>query len=109
MAAMPEKNNRAMPPMTPPMITLVLFAEESLLLMLPLLSLVSFVGAALVEGIVGSSGLPEDASIDLDDDENALVAVCGAAGAAAEDAWLVVTLVSEVGLVELASAVGEIR
>ncbi|EHK19352.1 uncharacterized protein TRIVIDRAFT_225220 [Trichoderma virens Gv29-8] len=73
---MPEKHNRAMPPMTPPMIAPVLFAEESLLLVLLLPGLVSFAGAAIVDGVVACDDLPEDASVDLDDDENVLIVIC---------------------------------
>lgn len=102
---MPEKHSRAMPPMTPPIIAPVLFAEESPLLVLPLPPLVSFAGA----GLVGSGVLPEDAPVDLDDDENALVVVCVAVGVVGEDDWSVVDVVSEIGLVGLESAVGEMR
>lgn len=80
-----------MPPMTPPTIAPVLFAEEPPLLVLPLPPLVSFVGSAFVERVVGSGDVPEDASVDLDDDKNALVVV----------------VVSELGLVGVGLAVGE--
>lgn len=63
--------------MTPPMIASVLFAEGPPLLLLPLLLLVSFARASVVEGLDGSDVLPGDAFVDLDDDdETGAVLVC---------------------------------
>lgn len=76
MAAMPEKHNKAIPPMTPPMIAPVLFVEEPPLSLLPLLPPVSFASAPVVEGLDGSDVLPGDAFVDLGDDERGVVFVC---------------------------------
>lgn len=65
-----------MPPMTPPTIAPVLFAEEPPPSLLPLLSLASFASALVVEGLDGSDVLPGVASFDLDDDETGAVLVC---------------------------------
>lgn len=62
--------------MTPPMIAPVLFAEGPPLPLLPLLLLVSFASASVVEGLDGSDVLPGDAFVDLDDDETGAVLVC---------------------------------
>lgn len=86
-----------MPPMTPPTIAPVLFAEEPPLTVLPLLTLVSFAGAAVIEGVV-----PEDASVDLGGDGDAV-------GVVGEDDWFVVDVVFEVGLVGVELAVGVMR
>jgi hypothetical protein len=61
-----------MPPITPPTIAPVLFGEEPPLLALRLPPSLSFVGDAFAEGVV-----PEDASVDLDDDDGDSVAVVG--------------------------------
>lgn len=85
MAAMPEKHNKAIPPMTPPMIAPVLFGEEPSLSLLPLLPLVSFASAPVVEGLDGSDVLPGDAFVDLSDDETGVVLVCFALVVVVED------------------------
>jgi hypothetical protein len=75
MAAMPEKHNKARPPMTPPMIAPVLFVEEPPLLLLPLPPLVSFAIDPVVEGLDGSDALLGDVFVDLTDDETGVVLV----------------------------------
>lgn len=106
---MPEKHSRAMPPITPPIIAPVLLTEEPLLLGLPLSPLVSFIGAEPVDGVVGSDALVEGASVGIDDDESEFSVVCVSIGVGAEDDCLVVDVVTEIGLVEIESAVGVAR
>lgn len=72
-----------MPPMTPPTIAPVLFVEEPPPPSLPLLPLVSFASAPVVEGLDGSDALPGDAVVD--DDETGAVLVCSELVVVAED------------------------
>lgn len=71
--------------MTPPMIAPILFLEEPPPPSLPLLPLVSFASAPVVEGLDGSDALPGDAVVDSDDDETGAVLVCCELVVAAED------------------------
>lgn len=68
--------------------------------MLPLPPLVSSAGPTPIEGVIGTDALPTDASVDLSDDENALVVTCVIIGVVGED---------NLSEAEPKSAVGEIR
>lgn len=93
---MPEKHSIAMPPMTPPMIAPVLFADEPpVVLSLP--PFVSFAGPTAIDGVIDTDAL---STVDGDDDESAVVEICVVAGVVGED------ILSET---EPESAVGEIR
>lgn len=71
--------------MTPPMIAPVLFDDGLPLLVMLLPPFVSFAGPSPIEGVIGTDALPTDASVDLDDDENALVVTCVIVGVVGDD------------------------
>lgn len=81
------------------MIAPVLFVEELPLLVLPLLPLVSFAGASVVEAVTGPDVLRGDASIDLGGDETTTVAF----------RFGVVVVDDDCAVAELESEVGEMR
>lgn len=67
------------------------------MLVLPLLPLVSFADASVVEGVIEPDVLPGDASVDLDDDEAARLVVCFVVVVVIEDDCVVVEVKAEVG------------